>query len=145
MRDLPSVTWVAFWKLSSVLTAKLITPAPRSTILARYLMSRRGSTTPEAFHGGADGDTIISTGSTERGTSRSDRNWRAGDRRGPEDDTDLQIVYADRLENVCRWVFLLTDPDDTQRFHLDLPVLLLLFFPPPRRFWVAATPSMCFY
>ena len=57
-----------FGNFPSALTAKLIAPVPRSTILARYLMSRRESTTLEVFHGGADGDTIISTGSTERGT-----------------------------------------------------------------------------
>ena len=84
-------------------------------------MSRRRSTTREAFRGEADEDAITSIGSIERGTSRFDRNWRAGGRRGPEGDPDLRVVSTGEISSVL----LLTGFDSC--FVFPLPFFFLLF------------------
>ena len=87
---------------------------PRSTISAQYSMLHRGSTTLGVSRGGAGEDTTTSTGSTERGMSRFDRNWRVGGRRGPGDDTDVRMVSG-----LCVSLMIPTD----ERQLLDLHAL----------------------
>ena len=74
-------------------------------------MLRRRSTTLEASRGEAGEDTITFTGLTERGTSRSDRNWRVGGRRGPGGDAELCAHCAEET-SLGGWVFVLPGFED---------------------------------